>query len=519
MGLQELMAQTFLVIHEWSFRLINIEANPLNIISFFVAITIIIYSCKQIRNRNNINLPPSPPKLPIIGNLHQVGKQFHRGLQALSTKYGPLITLHLGNTQFLLVSSAELVDEIVSKQDVIFSDKPDKRGMSILLAGSDDLAFSKYNNYFKFVNKICVHQLLSATKVQAFEFVREEETRRVLEKIKLMACQDKAVDDLKDIFLMMSSSIIAKSAFGRVLNYDCESAGKLARKALHLSVGVWVGDLFPYMGWMDVLIGNTRRLKTISKELHTFLDAVIQDHQDLKPDEQKSEEKDFVDILLEVQQDPNVDIRLTRLNIKAILLDMFLGGTESSATAIEWAMAELMKSPSKMKKAQEEVRRVVGKKSKVDEKDIKEMKYLKLVIKETMRLHGPVVTRATSKRTVLGGYDIPKMPILLNLWAIHRDPKSWDKADEFYPERFDGVDANVRGNRGYFLPFGFGRRICPGINQAIAVMEYMLANLLYWFDWKLPYGSTLQDFDMNDSYELIIQKRKPLVLVPVAWSP
>ncbi|KAM7250518.1 hypothetical protein ACFE04_022401 [Oxalis oulophora] len=324
----------------------------------------------------NNTLPPGPPRLPIIGNLHQVGKYLHRSLHVLSTKYGPLMTLHLGTSTFLLVSSAEIVNEIV-KQDFIFVDKPTQKGVEILLSGSSDIAFAPYDDYFKFVKKICAHQLLSSMKVRAFKFVREEETQRVVEEIKL-ACQGKTVVDLNKIFVMVNSSIVARSTFGRVRKYDCESVGKLVKKAIHFSIGFWVGDFFPYLGWMDVLIGNTRRLNDVGEELHTFLDRVIQDHQDFKLDERKYEEKDFVDILLDVQQDPTVDIRLTRENIKGLLLvsleslHSFLTydvlsnfkGTKTAASTLEWAMAELVKNPSKMKKAQEEVRRVVGHKSK-----------------------------------------------------------------------------------------------------------------------------------------------------------
>ncbi|KAM7250611.1 hypothetical protein ACFE04_022494 [Oxalis oulophora] len=506
-------------LHQWLF---NETIFPFNFIISFSGIIIIIllslvYLYKKRLNDDEKfkinNLPPSPPKLPIIGNLHQIGKLLHRNLQALSAKYGPLMILQLGSFPVLIVSSADIVEEIIKQQDVIFSGRPTKKSGELLTHG---ITLSQYNNHWRFAKKICAFQLLSVRKVQAFHFAREDETGRVMDKIKL-ACRNQSIVNLREVFIALNSAIIARSTFGRVLNFSCESVAKFVKEALHNTIGLWVGDLFPYLGWIDVLIGNTRSLNYYLRELHTFIDQVIQDHQDMKPDE--SEEKDFVDILLDVSHDPTADIRFTRDNIKAILLDMFMAGTETSATVLEWAMAELMKNPSKMRKVQEEVRRVVGQKSKVSENDVNEMKYLKLVIKETLRLHPPfLIPRGTTESTVLSGYNIPSnIHVLINIWAIQRDPKLWDKPDEFYPERFAPIDVDVKGSRSHIVPFGFGRRICPGITHGNVVMEYVLANFLYWFDWKLPCGSSLEDFDMNDSYETVITKRKPLLLVPQSW--
>lgn len=197
---------------------------------------------------------------------------------------------------------------------------------------------------------------------------------------------------------------------------------------------------------------------------------------------------------------------------------MFVGGTDNTATTLEWAMAELVKNPSEMRKVQAEVRRVVGKKSKVEENDVNQMEYLKCVVKETMRLHVPaMITRATIASTMLQGYDVPpKTIVLINAWAIQRDPKLWDRPEEFVPERFLNSSVDFTGQHSQFFPFGAGRRGCPGISLAIAETEYVLANLLYWFDWQLPDGARGEDLDMSDVYRLLIRRKVPLRLVPVS---
>jgi cytochrome P450 len=185
---------------------------------------------------------------------------------------------------------------------------------------------------------------------------------------------------------------------------------------------------------------------------------------------------------------------------------MFVGGTDTTATTMEWAMAELVKNPSVMKNAQEEARRVVGEKSRVDEADIDQMDYLKCIVKETLRLHAPVMVT-------------PRTIILINAWAIQRDPKLWDRADEFLPERFVDNPIDFKGHHDQFIPFGMGRRGCPGTSFAITEAEYVLANLLYWFDWELPDGATREDLDMSEVYRLVIRKKVPLRLIPLQHSP
>ncbi|XVF49776.1 hypothetical protein PTKIN_Ptkin04bG0042000 [Pterospermum kingtungense] len=183
---------------------------------------------------------------------------------------------------------------------------------------------------------------------------------------------------------------------------------------------------------------------------------------------------------------------------------MFVGGTETIATTMEWMMAELLKHPNIMKKVQEEVRNVVGNKTKIDVDDINKMEYLKCVIKETLRLHpaGPLLApRETSARVKLGGYDIPSnIAVLVNACAIQRDPNWWEKPEEFIPERFENSSVDFKGQDFHFIPFGIGRRGCPGMPFGVASVEYVVANLPYWFDWILPAGENLENLDMTELY-------------------
>lgn len=197
---------------------------------------------------------------------------------------------------------------------------------------------------------------------------------------------------------------------------------------------------------------------------------------------------------------------------------MFAGGTDTTAVTLEWAMAELIKHPDVMEKARAEVRTVVGKKAKIDEEDLHQMYYLKLIIKETLRLH-PVapllVPRESTRDVVICGYHIPaKTRVLINAWAIGRDPNSWDNAEEFLPERFANSSVDFKGQDFQLIPFGAGRRGCPGIAFGISSVELTLANLLYWFNWELPNVLTKDDLDMSEAVGITVHMKFPLQLVP-----
>ena len=203
---------------------------------------------------------------------------------------------------------------------------------------------------------------------------------------------------------------------------------------------------------------------------------------------------------------------------------MFVGGTDTTSTTLEWLMAELLKTPSTMKRAREEVRRVVGKKSRIDLNDINQMNYLKCVIKETLRLHPPVplmVPRETTNSVKLGGYDIPpKTRVYVNAWAVHRDPEVWDRPEEFLPERFIDNPIDFIGQDFELFPFGGGRRACPGSTFSVSSIEYVIANLLYWFDWRLPNANVKgEDLDMSEAKSFVVSKKIPLHLVPSLHSP
>ncbi|GAU17445.1 hypothetical protein TSUD_233230 [Trifolium subterraneum] len=202
------------------------------------------------------------------------------------------------------------------------------------------------------------------------------------------------------------------------------------------------------------------------------------------------------------------------------LIDVFVAGTDASSITIEWAMSEMMKNPRVREKAQAELRQAFRGKKLISETDLEKLTYLKLVIKETLRLHSPfplLIPRECTELTKIDGYDIPKKTtILINAWAIGRDPEHWNDAERFIPERFDGNFIDFKENNFEYIPFGAGKRMCPGMTFGLASVMFSLAILLYHFNWKLPNQMKPEDLDMIEDFGLTIGRKNQLCLIPTA---
>ncbi|XP_026432087.1 cytochrome P450 71A1-like isoform X2 [Papaver somniferum] len=385
-----------------------------------------------------LNLPPSPPTFPILGNIHQLSPLLHQSFYELSKTYGPVMLLRFFKKPMLIVSCVEMATHILKTHDSIFLDRLTSKSIKLIFYNGCDIALAPYGERWKKLRKFCVLEMLSMKRVQSFKFIRQEEVDKVIENITRSSLERQTIN-LTEIIFALANSVI----------FRCS-----------------LGDNF---------------------------------------------KKDYAD-------------RFSELMMKATSMDMFVAGSHTTAAITEWTMSELIKNPKIMKKAQEEVRSVVGNKTRVEEKDINQMNYLKCVVKETLRLHAPVptVVRMNSSDSVkIGGYDIPSNTgIFINIWAIQRNPKYWDKPEEFCPERFESNPIDFKGQDFEFIPFGSGRRGCPGVSFGLAVVELLVANLLYRFDWKLPGGASYEDLDMSEDFGMGTCNRKiHLHVIPTLFHP
>ncbi|XP_024169128.1 cytochrome P450 736A117 [Rosa chinensis] len=503
----------------------------LNLFVFAVPLLLFtIFLIKWFSTTNEHNhLPPSPPRLPILGNLHQLGKRPHRSLQQLAQHHGELIMLHFGSRPVLIVSSADAAREIMKTNDLIFSNKPKLTIIDRLLYEGKDVSTAPYGEYWRQVRSICVLQLLSNKKVQSFRGVRQEEISLLIENVKQSSMLSLPVN-LSELFSMLTNDVICRVAFGRKYSggEGAMKFKKLLGEFMEVLGGFCVGDFIPWLSWVSRFSGLDARVEKVFKEFDGFLDTVLEDHMvnlSTKGDIcgiEGEDRKDFVDVLLEVQKNNITGSSIDRDGIKAVILDMFAGGTDTTSTVLEWAMTELIRHPRVMKRLQNEVMGIANGKQDITESDLDKMPYLKAVIKETLRLYPPIPLlsiRESTQDVKVKGYDIAaRTMVLVNAWTIGRDPSLWDEPEEFQPDRFMNSSVDFKGQDFQLIPFGAGRRGCPGILFAITTNELVLANLVHKFEWALPSGATAEDMNMTECNGVVIHKEVPLIVMAAPRS-
>ncbi|XP_044486208.1 cytochrome P450 736A117-like isoform X1 [Mangifera indica] len=495
-------------------------------LQFYVIYAVLLFSsaCFLIKwfffsSTSHNNLPPSPSKLPILGNIHQLGLYPYRSLQSLAQRYGALMLLHFGRVPVLIISSADVAREITKTYDLIFSNRPKSMIAEKLLYDGKDVSLAPYGEYWRQIRSLCMLQLLSNSRVQSFKTVREEEISLFIKKIEIFVSLSMPVN-LSEMFFSLTNDVVCRAAFGR--KYSEGEGGRKFKELLgefsQLLGGLNIADFIPWLRWVNYFNGVDAKVKKVAKELDEFLDKVVEEHlhgQEREIKNHGSEDgKDFVDVLLEVQKDNKDDFSFGKVTIKALILDVFAAGTDTTYTVMEWAMAELLRHPRVMKELQNEVRLIGNGKEKIKEEDLDNMYYLKAVLKETLRLHPPVpllVPRESTQDVKIKGYNISAgTMVITNAWAIGRDPASWDKPDDFSPERFLNNSIDFKGHDFQLIPFGAGRRGCPGTLFAMVIIEIVLANLVHKFDWSLPVGTKPEDLNMTEFTGLTAHRMVPL---------
>ncbi|CAA7023243.1 unnamed protein product [Microthlaspi erraticum] len=484
-----------------------------------VAIVFFAYTvtAKNMRKTEK-NLPPGPPRLPLIGNLHQLGSHPHRSMFKLSEKYGSLMSLKFGNVSTVVASTPETVKEVLKTFDAECCSRPYLTYPARITYNLNDLAYSPYSKYWREVRKMTVVELYTAKRVKSFGHVRQEEVASLVDFIKDSASLENQVN-LSDKLSNLSASVICKVGFGITLKRSkLESSYEEVMKGTMEVLGSFAAaDYFPFVGkFIDRITGLHRKCEKAFKAIDSFFDQAIKHHL-----EDESLKDDIIALLLKMERGETGlgEYQLTRNHTKGILLNVLIGGVDTSGHTITWVMTHLITNPRVMKKVQAEVREVINDKDDITEEDIERLEYLKMVIKETLRITPLVpllIPREASKDVKIGGYDIPERTwIHVNIWAVHRNPDVWKDPEAFIPERFKDREVDHKGLSFELLPFGSGRRMCPGMGMGMALVHLVLINLLYRFDWKLPEGMEVEDVDFEESYGLVSPKKVPLQLIPV----
>ncbi|BFG20120.1 hypothetical protein CerSpe_063940 [Prunus speciosa] len=462
-------------------------------------------------------LPPGPRGFPIFGSLHLLGKFPDKDLHRLSQKYGDIMYMRLGLMHTIVVSSPQAAELFLKTHDLVFASRPPHEGAKLISFGQRSLVFSEYGAYWRDTRKMCTLELLSNHKINSFKSMRRDAIALCVESIRATADNGRVAVDLSDNVSSLSVVMSCRMVLGKMYKdeeFDARGFRSVIEEVVQLIGAANLGDYIPFIAPFD-LQGFTKRMKSVNKAFDTFFEKVIDEHIQSNEGERT---KDFVDVMVAFMGSEQSEYRIERPHIKAIIFDMLVNSIDTSSVTVEWALSELMRHPKAMKKVQKELEDVVGLGRMVEESDLGKLDYLSMVVKETMRLH-PVapllVPHAATEDCIVNGYHIPKKSrVIINAWAIGRDPSAWTDAEEFIPERFEGSDVDVRGNHFQLIPFGSGRRRCPGIQLGLMVVQLMLAQLVHCFDWELPNNMLPEELDMSEVFGITVARAKRLIAIP-----
>nr|XP_009615258.1 cytochrome P450 CYP736A12-like [Nicotiana tomentosiformis] len=479
-------------------------------------VALFVYALYELLNiQKRKRFPPGPRGLPILGHLHLLGKNPHQDLQKLANKHGPIMYMRLGLVPAIVASSADAAEKVLKTNDHIFASRPHHEASQYMAYGQKNFIFAKYGPYWRNIRKLCTVHLLSSHKINSFQSMRKQQVQLLIDSLKREA-HDRIVVDLSAKITSLNANLTCLMVFGKkYMDEDLDKRGfkAVVQDVLHLAATPNLGDFFPFLGVID-LQGLTRKLKDLSKVFDEFLEKIIDEH--VQSHDQK-QTKDFVDTMMEIMQSGEAEFQFDRRHIKAILLDMLMAAMDTSATSVEWILTELLRHPNVMKKLQKELDEVVGIERMVEESDLENLKYLDMVVKEGLRLHSvvPIMHHEAMEDCVVDGFHIQKgSRIMINCYAVQRDPNVWPEPEKFFPERFVGSSVDIRGRDFQLLPFGSGRRSCPGMQLGVTIVRLVVAQLVHCFDWEIPNGMQPLDLEIDEQFGLVTCKEKPLMAIP-----
>ncbi|VFQ75312.1 unnamed protein product [Cuscuta campestris] len=462
---------------------------------------------KKTDNYSNSNLPPAPyPKLPILGHLHLLKPPMHRSLHSLSLKHGPIFTLQLGVRRAVVVSSPSAVEECFTRNDVVLANRPGTMAGKYIGYNYTIVTGSPYGDHWRNLRRICSLELFSAARLAAFQSVRREETGFLLKNLLQISSQGiGAAVELKSKFSQLSFNVMlrmigGKRCYGVEEDGEAENFRELIKEVVKYGGASNPCDFIPFLRWIDYKKMETN-LKRVSEKMDSFLQGLVDEHR------RDSGRNSMINHLLSMQ-DSQPEYYTDQI-IKGLMMVMLLVGSDTTAATMEWALSILLNHPTVLHKARSEIDGVVGPDRVMDEDDLPKLKYLQNIITETLRLFPAaplLVPHYSSADCKIGGYDVPRGTMLLvNAWAIHRDPNLWEDPTSFRPERFDGGE-HVEVTE--LLPFGMGRRSCPGAGLARRVMGLALGSMIQCFEWERVGAG---EVDLGEGVGVTLFKAEPLV--------
>ncbi|KAH7845526.1 hypothetical protein Vadar_003156 [Vaccinium darrowii] len=470
-------------------------------------------------------LPPGPRRWPLVGNIFQLGWPPHESFSRLARKHGPIMTLWLGSMSTVVISSERVAREMFKNHDIVLAGRKVYESMKGAYGIDGSLILAQYGPNWRTMRRLVTTEFFVTSRLDSMEGVRSRCIDRMVQFITDASAAGTVAIDVRRFFLLMTFNLMGNLMFSKdLLDPNSEHGADFfyhAEKIMELVAKPNIADFLPMLRVFD-LQGIKKKTLFHVKPVFEITGGFIRERTEARAAGGRGEEKskDYMDVLLDFRGDGvEQPLSFSSVSINTTILEMFIAGTDTTTTTLEWAMAELLHSPRTLQKLQAELRTVVKQNQKLEEKHMENLPYLKAVIKETLRLHPPLpflVPHKAMDSCDMLGYRIPKeTQILVNVWAIGRDPQIWENPLEFRPERFlEPNNLDYKGHNFEFIPFGSGRRICPAVPLASRVLPMALGSILLAFDWSL--ADDAEPFEMDMSEQMGITLRKAVLLKAVA---
>ncbi|KAJ0762585.1 putative geraniol 8-hydroxylase [Helianthus annuus] len=487
-------------------------------LSFLFSFLLTLGYAITISGRRSSRLPPGPFPFPIIGNLLHLSDKPHQSLATLSKRYGPLMSLKFGTRTTIVVSSPDIAKEFLQTHDHSFSSRSVPDVAKVVDHEKYSIVWLPVGEKWRKLRRISKEYVFSMQRLDASELLRQTKVKELVDHVDRCCISEKAVN-IGGIAFTTSFNFLSNLMFSTdFAQYDSSYSQEFKDDVwalLEIGGKPNISDFFPVLKFFD-LQGLLRRGNLHGNKILTIFDNVIDKR--LQTRSTSLRDNDVLDSLLNLNQMD--ESAFSRNDMRHLFFALFTAGTDTTSTTLEWAMAELIHNPDKLAMARSEIIKLMENKEKIiQESDISQLPYLQAVIKETLRLHPPVpflIPHQAIHDIEIQGFMVPKnAQILCNLWAIGRDPKVWSHPNTFMPERFLEVNVDYRGQDFELIPFGAGRRICPGLNMAHRMLHIMLGSLIQKFDWKLEGNKKAQDMDMGEKFGITLQRSAPLKAIPL----
>ncbi|KAL3374096.1 hypothetical protein AABB24_005859 [Solanum stoloniferum] len=472
-------------------------------------------------SKSKKKLPPGPYIFPVIGSLLWSTAKLEPTLRVLKAKYGPLITLNIGSRPTIYIGSHSLAYQALVQQGSVFSDRPTAESSNQRIISS-----APYGPIWRLLRRNLTSEILHPSRFKSYSKARSWVLGILLQQIR-----HAQVDSVKliDHFQYAMFCLLVLMCFGDKLEEPQIKQIENMQNNLVLGFRRYkhILKFFPRVGKI-IFRNRWKELIELQREQRNIIIPLIEARRRAK--EQKTEHGDelvvaYVDTLLNLEL-PEEKRNLNVGEIVALCSEFLSAGADTTSTALQWIMANLVKNPSIQEKLYREIASVVGEKQSkfstdeeaVKEEDLQKIPYLKAVILEGLRRNPPghfVLPHTATEEVELNGYVIPKdTTINFMVGEMGLDPNVWEDPMEFRPERFlmegsdKGVDFDITGSKDIkMMPFGAGRRMCPAFALAMFHLEYFVANLIWHFQWNPVEGD---DVDLSEKQEFATVMKNPL---------